>query len=57
MLGFLQMTGGALGAQAVGLLHDGTAMPIAIVGVGCAALAIAAYRLARDPRPGDAPPG
>ena len=51
MLGFLQMAGGALGAQAVGLLHDGTAMPFAVVGVGCAVLAIAAHLLSLGARP------
>jgi DHA1 family bicyclomycin/chloramphenicol resistance-like MFS transporter len=56
MLGFVQMAGGALGAQAVGLLHDGTALPLAVVCAGCAALAIAAYFLSRGARPGEKRP-
>jgi DHA1 family bicyclomycin/chloramphenicol resistance-like MFS transporter len=48
MMGFVQMSGGALGAQAVGVLHDGTELPFAVTIAGCAALALAAYLLARS---------
>lgn len=43
MLGLMEMGGGALGALAVGLLHDGTAWPMAWVLGACTALALAAY--------------
>ncbi|MGE5147174.1 MAG: multidrug effflux MFS transporter [Candidatus Eiseniibacteriota bacterium] len=47
MLGFLQMAGGALGAQLVGLLHDGTAFPFTAVFTGSTVLAVVAHLLAR----------
>jgi DHA1 family bicyclomycin/chloramphenicol resistance-like MFS transporter len=48
MMGFVQMGGGALGAQIVGLLHDGTALPFAATIAGCAVLSLATYVLARS---------
>jgi DHA1 family bicyclomycin/chloramphenicol resistance-like MFS transporter len=50
MMGFIQMAGGAAGAQLVALLHDGTALPFAVVFTGSALLAVAAHLLARDAR-------
>ncbi|HVO16032.1 MAG TPA: multidrug effflux MFS transporter [Alphaproteobacteria bacterium] len=47
MMGFVQMAGGALGAQLVGLLHDGTALPFAATVAGSAALSLATYFPAR----------
>ncbi len=49
MLGLWQMGGGALGALAVGLLHDGTAWPMAGVLGACTAVALAAYAWLRPP--------
>ena len=47
MLGFLQMAGGAVGAQLVALFHDGTALPFTAVFAGSVVFAIATYFLAR----------
>jgi MFS transporter, DHA1 family, multidrug resistance protein len=46
MLGFLQMAGGAVGAQLVALFHDGTALPFTAIFAGSILLAIATYFLA-----------
>ena len=46
MLGTLEMTGGSLGALAVGALHDGTAWPLAWVVCGYGLAAPAAYMVA-----------
>lgn len=50
LLGFLQMTIGAAATQAVGLLADGTQMPMVGVMVACTTLALAGYRFARISR-------
>jgi DHA1 family bicyclomycin/chloramphenicol resistance-like MFS transporter len=54
VFGAVEMGGGALGALAVGLLHDGTAWPLALVMGGATLLAAAIFRLAapwRGPGP------
>jgi DHA1 family bicyclomycin/chloramphenicol resistance-like MFS transporter len=51
MLGFLQMAGGALGAQLVSLFHDGTDIPFTGVFTGSVVLAIAAHLLTRAAQP------
>ena len=47
MLGTMEMGGCAAGALAVGLLHDGTAWPMALVVGGAAVLAAVLFALAR----------
>lgn len=49
MLGFLQMSAGAVSGYVVGKLHDGTALPMAATILGAALLAAAAHAL--TPRP------
>ncbi|MGH8354159.1 MAG: hypothetical protein ACRERY_11635, partial [Pseudomonas sp.] len=53
LLGFLQFSVAALAAALVGVLHDGTALPMALVIAGCGLLAgVCAVLTARaNPRP------
>lgn len=47
LVGALQFTGGAAAASLVGLLHDGSALPLGAMMAGAALLALGAQRLIR----------
>ena len=47
MLGTLEMGGGAVGALGVGLFHDGTAWPMALIVGGAALLAVGLFAAAK----------